>query len=73
MAQEVVQKQIAVQQLDVSEWSLPLYAHYSAVGYKTLKMLLDKEKNTAEENVHTIYTADRVETVIGLSKALNFR
>ena len=42
LRQEVLSKQIAAPQLDVSKRSLELYDHYSTAGYKALKTLLDK-------------------------------
>ena len=66
LEQEVIQKQIAAPQLDVSEPSLVLYEHYSAVGYNALKALLDKECNTAEGDVRNMYTANCIQTVVGI-------
>lgn len=66
LEREVIEKQIAAPQLDVSEPSLVLYEHYSAVGYNALKALLDKECNTAEGDVRNMYTADCIQTVVGI-------
>ena len=66
LAREVIRKQIAARQLDVTERSLESYEHYSAAGYKALKALLDKECNTAEGDVRNMYTADCIQTVVGI-------
>lgn len=62
LAQEVLQKQM-VPQINVSEQSLQMYDSYSATGYKALKILLDKDKDTAEGDV---YTADSIQAVVGI-------
>lgn len=47
LAREVIRKQSATPQLDVSERILESYEQYSAAGYKAIKALLAKECNTA--------------------------
>ena len=64
LTREVIRKQIATPQLDVSERSLESYEHYSAAGYKALKALLDKECKTAEGDMRNMYNADCVQTVV---------
>ena len=66
LRQEVLSKQIAAPQLDVSKRSLELYDHYSTAGYKALKTLLDKWKNTAQGEVRIIYTSDCLQSVAGI-------
>ena len=66
LAQEVLQKQIAEPQLDVSEHSLESHEHYSVAGYKALKTLLDKLKHKAEGEVRTVYTDDSLQSVVGI-------
>jgi len=71
LAQEVLWKQIAAPQLDVSKRSLELYDHYS--GYKALKTLLDKRKNTAEGEVRIIYTSDCLQSVAAWNSFVQVR
>lgn len=72
LAREVIWKQSATPQLDVSEQILESYEQYSAAGYKAIKALLAKECNTAERDVRNMYTADCIQTVVGILKGAKF-
>lgn len=61
LAQEVVQKQVALPQLDVSQQCLETYNFFSTKGQEYLKKLLDEEK--AKESLES-YTLDCMQTVI---------
>ena len=62
LAREVLQKQIALLQLHVSEQSIQSYHFYSATGYKALKTLLDVEMDRAMQDV---FTNDCLQAAIG--------